>query len=263
MAKEWDRARAAFDRVRFAVQFARPRRYVFVLSHMRSYTSLLCHILHSNPDITGYVEQHMKYQTHLDLLDLGIKVAHTNDGKLAGRYVLDKILHNNAEVAPEVLGRNDVFAVFSIREPGQTIRSTIAMVSRKKKGKQDWKADPTRVAAYYVRRLDRLVEMAAQKPKRSIFFEAERLVNDTQSVLGGLSSFLELKQPLSPRYETFEFTGKPKFGDPGKFISSGHIVSERSDHGDIEIPEEDLLTAKEAYERARLALAERCQLTIG
>jgi hypothetical protein len=229
---------------------------------MRSYSSLLCHILASNPAISGYIEQHQEYQTHLDLLELRIKVAHTTGNKLVGTYVLDKLLHNKADISPEILKRDDVFCLFLVREPEQTIKSTLAMVGRKKPqmGEEgNWKSDP---ASYYVRRLERLIEVAADKPQRSAFLDADRLVEATEPVLSGLTRFLELEQPLSASYETFEFTGKPRLGDPGKFISAGQIVRERKDYSDIDVPEEDILRAKEAFEMTRTMLGEHCQITL-
>ena len=250
-------------RGRFALTLARPRRYLFILSHMRSYSSLLCHILHTNPDVAGYVELHQPYRTGLDLWNLQIKVAHINQNRLEGRYVLDKLLHNHADVSDEVLRRDDLYTVFSIREPEQTIKSTIAMVQRKKQPEKDWKSNPTKVANYYVRRLERLTEMAAKKPERSLFMDADRLIDQSEDVLAAMTTFLGLKEPLRSEYEVFDYTGKPKFGDPGKFITSGSIVKERAEYADIEIPEEDLLKAKQAYQDARTSLAASCQIVAG
>ena len=68
----------------------RSRRYLFVLSHMRSFSSLLCHILGSHPEIAGYAEAHQAYAGRADLLQLTRKVESTLEGAVAGRYVLDK-----------------------------------------------------------------------------------------------------------------------------------------------------------------------------
>ena len=35
---------------------------IFLLSHMRAFTSLLGHILGSNPEINGYYEMHLSYE---------------------------------------------------------------------------------------------------------------------------------------------------------------------------------------------------------
>jgi len=245
-------------RLRLGMALARPRRYVFLLSHMRSYSSLLAHIMNSNREISGYVEVHQSYQSQFDLLDLQFKVADMTGGKLRGAYVLDKILHNHRQVSPEILTRDDVYAIFFIRDPEQTIKSMIAMF----KGKpQAWM--PEGPATYYVRRLEHLAMMATKKPNKSLFFEADLIVEDTSSVLASVDRFLSLKHPLQSEYDLFDLTGRPRFGDPGRFISSGHIVHERRDYSQIELPEEDLLRAKEAFERCREILTERCEIVVG
>jgi hypothetical protein len=55
---------------------ARPfaRRHLFLLGHMRSYSSVLSHILGSHPQIDGYCETHIKYRTRLDLWRLHHRV---------------------------------------------------------------------------------------------------------------------------------------------------------------------------------------------
>jgi hypothetical protein len=254
--------RVLLERARLTLRPNRSRRYLFILSHMRSYTSLLCHILNSNPDVTGYVELHRPYRNRRDLFDLEICVSRTA-GRPEGRYALDKVLHNNAPIAPALLGRDDVFTVYMIREPEQTIRSTVAMVRRKGGPQQDWKHDPAKVARYYVRRLQVLTEMAEVDPARSVFFDAERLVDDTVTILDGLSRFLQLATPLTDRYETFSLTGEPGFGDPGRFIGAGQVVRERSEYDSIEIPAKPLSRALDAYAAARASLVQRCETVLG
>jgi hypothetical protein len=51
-------AKAAFSRTQ----------YLFVISHMRSRSSLLSHILGSHPQVIGYSELHQSYQRWSDLL---------------------------------------------------------------------------------------------------------------------------------------------------------------------------------------------------
>ena len=46
------------------------REYVIVLSHMRSYSTLLAHLLGSHPEIAGYAEMHTSYAQRRDLLRL-------------------------------------------------------------------------------------------------------------------------------------------------------------------------------------------------
>jgi hypothetical protein len=48
--------------------------YIFIISHMRSYSSLLSHVLSSNHDICGYLEMHQSYSGWLDFVKLRFKV---------------------------------------------------------------------------------------------------------------------------------------------------------------------------------------------
>lgn len=250
--REW------LGRMRLAFELAAPRRYLFIMSHMRSYSSLLCHILNSNPEVAGYVEMHESYTTSLDLFKLTMRVRELTGEQLqSGQYLLDKLLFNY-EISQQMLARDDIAMLFTIREPEKAIRSIIAM--GRKRRKPDWKSRPHRVVDYYARRLGRLSEIAADKPRRSLFFEADQLIDDTPALLEAFGSFLELKQPLRSTYETFEYTGKPKFGDPSKFISTGRIVRDRADYDEVDIAPELMDKAWTAFEDARKVLADSCEV---
>ena len=79
--------------------------YVFILSHMRAYTSLLAHILGSHPEISGYFELHQDYRGDFDLLRMRVGVATGLRYRLRGRYVLDKVLHSRHRIGARILGR--------------------------------------------------------------------------------------------------------------------------------------------------------------
>lgn len=249
-------------RVRLALELLRRRRYVFVLSHMRSYSSLLTHIMNTHPEITGYVEMHQPYRTELDLLELRLRVYHADEAekRSQGRFCLDKVLHNTVEITPRILQRGDVYPIFMVREPGRTIQSTVAMAHRKRK--LDWKADPEKVGAYYMRRVQGLVDLARAEPAHSLFFDADLLVDEPDLVLSALTDYLGLKSPLQENYGTFELTGKPKFGDPSQYIEAGHIVKDRDDYGDIDVPLEVRHETERAYKDAVAALTEMTDLVV-
>ena len=105
--------------------------------------------------LSGYIETHQAYQNNLDLLELRLQVYRSIGRRPLRRYVVDKLLHNYADVGPQVMGRDDVKLLFVVREPVRTIQSTIAMAARKEDTQGDWKVDPVRVGGYYVRRLAR------------------------------------------------------------------------------------------------------------
>ena len=245
----------ALRRGLLATQLLRRRRYVFVISHMRSYSSLLCHILGSHPTVSGYVESHQSYHGDLDLVNLALNVSRTT-GSLRGPILLDKILHGKYTVSPRVHQRPDVSIIFLVREPEATIRSTVAMAKRRKK--PDWKSDPRAVAGYYQRRLDHLVALASERPRQTSLLVADRLIDETDEVLYSLGSYLGLETPLSASYETFELTGAPVYGDPGKYISAGRIIRDRDSHSDIVL---DAETVDELTSRFRSTVSDLKNLT--
>jgi hypothetical protein len=246
------RARRLAWKARRALEILHAKQYIFVLSHMRSYSSLLCHILNSNPEVAGYVETHAAYAGRSDLWRLKKKVFLGTDAALGGRYVLDKILHNRCRINPVLLRRDDVFVIFSLREPRRTIQSTVAMA--RALDPADWKADPKRVTQAYVRRVKELRRLAYQELRHAIFIEAQRLIDDSPRVLAELTRFLSLQQPLSEEYRTSRLTGVQVYGDPGKYIRSGSIVREREDYSEIELSDLELEPALEAYAAASEAL---------
>ena len=230
----------------------RSKHYILVLSHMRCYSSLLCHILNSNPEVAGYVETHNGYTGRSDLWRLKRRVFLGSDADVGGRYVLDKVLHNSCKVDPVLLRRDDVFVIFMLREPRRTIQSTVAMA--RNLDPHDWKADTEKVTQAYIRRVKKLRLLAYQELRHATFVDAQRLVDESSSVLGELTTFLSLQQPLTEEYRTSRLTGMQLFGDPGKYINAGNIVRKREDYSEIELSDAELEPAFDAYAAALEAL---------
>lgn len=217
---------------------ARRPSYLFVLSHMRSNTSLLSHLLGSHPEISGHSELHLRYRHPFDLLKLRCKVFLDNPGSLAGRYVLDKILHNDLVVRPPILARPDLRLIFIVREPAQTLRSILHMGAQQ--AGPDWKQDAARVTAYYCERLTQLETCyhaldPATRRQRAFFLRAEELLGAPGAVLDRLSAWLHLGQPLSPEYQVFESTGRAGLGDPLGHIKAGRIVPRAGSYQHIDL----------------------------
>jgi len=230
--------------------------FLFVVSHMRSYSSLLCHILGSHPSISGYSEAHQSYFGRNDLDRLARTVReHTGEAALKP-FVLDKVLHNNREIAPDVLRRNDVRCLFLLRNPERTIASILEMA--RSLAHAGPFSDPHQVAAYYDERLACMEDYAAQVTGRAHFIESERLVDDTAGTLAGLTQWLALDEPLSERYRTFRYTGLPGHGDPSPAIKAGRVLPNaadvRADGAAVEIPADALARACAAYERCHRTL---------
>ena len=217
---------------------------LFVLSHMRSYSSLLSHVLGSHPDIDGYCETHLRYRFPLDVLRLHWKVKRLTGEPLRGRFVLDKILHNYA-MSRAILENPRTRAVFLLREPTEVVQSIIHMG-------RIWirrSATPTssRWWGYYEARLLRLAELAPVLGHRAAFLESSALIESTDEALEFLRDYLDLSQPLERRYRSFAKTGEPGFGDPSPAIRSGEIRAPSHRREEVPVPDSLIQRVKAAH----------------
>ncbi len=230
--------------------------WIFVVSHMRSFSTLLCHILGSHEEIAGYVETHQSYLGRIDLHRLRRTIRETTDDPLVRRYGLDKILHNYVHIAPGVLTRSDVKILFLLRNAEDTLRSILNLfLGRPSKGPIN---DPESALNYYVTRLKQIEQYSVQLGRNACFLESEQLIGETDAVLQGLAQWLELSEPLSPNYRTFKFTGEDHFGDPSSAIKTGRIVASaeirHETYVPMTIPETILRRGQEAHAACRETL---------
>jgi hypothetical protein len=235
--------------------FLGPRRYVFVLSHMRSYSSLLCHILGSHPEIAGYAEMHQSHRGNRDLLRLRARVARSLDGDLQGHFVLDKILHNEYAVSRGVIDRAALYPIFLVRTPADSVRSIVQLGRRQPSA--HLYSDPVWSASYYVERLQELARLAEKRRGPALFVRAEDVLDTTTTTLGAITSFLGLAQPLRDEYSTFSHTGEVGWGDDSDRISAGRVVR-RTERIGPELVEDVLSLASAAYHECCLVLERNC-----
>ena len=201
-----------------------PQSTLFILSHMRSYSSVLSHVLGSHPQVNGYCETHLRYRFSFDLLRLKWRVRRLTGEPLRGRYVLDKILHNYP-VATAILENPRTRAVILLRQPVDVVQSIVHMGRHLDRNEQN--SNVANATKYYVERLSQLTWLARAFGKRAAFVESEALMARTDQALAFLQGFLSLDSPLERRYRSFSKTGKPGYGDPSEMIHSGEIGSRR------------------------------------
>jgi hypothetical protein len=200
--------------------------YIFILSHMRSYSTLLAHLLGSHPEISGYAERSISYRSPLRLYGLRLRLALSR--KLEGaRYVLDKILHDGYAISRSVLRQGNVVPIILVRRPEPTLASIFGLGALA--GAHPWYTDPEAVTRYYARRLARLAEYGSWAPDRAILVRSEDMLQETQLVLTRLTQELDLDAPLSTTYRLFEHTGKPGYGDPSQRILAGQVIAAKRD----------------------------------
>jgi len=229
---------------------------LFVLGHMRSYSSLLCHLLGSHPEIDGYCETHIKYRSYLDLLRLRRRVSKLTGERLSGRYVLDKILHDYP-LAGSIVRSRSTRAIILIRSPVPTVRSIMNMGLRY--SDIAWYRDTDAVARYYETRLVSLVRLADRLDSRALWLGAEELLSGAEPVLTRLVAFLGLREPLRSSYRKFAHTGEAGYGDPSEEISKGHIGVAKAGDAHILLPEQLVARLDGAYRSTVVALRDRCE----
>ena len=196
------------------------QRYLFILGHMRGYTTLLAHILGSHPQVRGYAEQHLCYDSLGALKTLRRRIEYEAfAGKRTGRhYLLDKLLHNELALARFVSASPNVFLIVMLREPLATLRSLRGLMPH-------WSENDA--VDYYTHRTAGLLETVdglATPTPRAIFLDADRLLTDTPDTLRRLARFLGLDEPLSERYRLFRLSGVTGVGDPSTRLRAGYIV---------------------------------------
>ncbi len=194
-----------------------PIKILFILSHMRSGSSLLTHILNSNPEIIGYGETHLNYASELDFKKLIFKVYwQLKDYQMNHQYILDKVLHNHKFIEHNFLLSEQVYCIYLLREPQRTLPSILAL-------KSHW--SESKALNYYIDRLA-ILENYAQliKSNHSLFITYDQLVNQSSLVFNALKSFLGTQEGFSANYKTLKTTGMKGVGDSSDNIKTGQII---------------------------------------
>jgi len=229
-----------------------PRKHVFLLSHMRAYTSLFGHIMGSNPEICGYYEMHIGYHSWKSLVRQKLLYFEQEPAKPGHTCMFDKILHNDHDIAPAILDSSRVRVIFSLRPPQATIPSILSLYRSINQGHEF--NSPQFSTRYYIERLAELERLAGTMRNDYFYFDAAALIDNTQSCLAALSDWLGLDTELSPEYEVQRKTSAERFGDSSERISSGRITARQPTENTPAIDGSLLSDASAAYQRARQCL---------
>jgi hypothetical protein len=230
-----------------------PYKFLFILGHMRSASSLLVHILNSHPDIIGYGETHITYQSPQNFKTLLSNVHwRIRDYKMNQTYVLDKLLHTNKLMDENLLQSEDVYSIFLLREPIATIKSTLKL-------KQQW--GEKKVVDYYTYRLKTLETYGdlINNKAHSLILTYDQILNETQLVFAALQTFLKTKDPFSEEYEILQTTGLKGIGDSSQNIQAGKIIRPtEKKSSDFQLSGEFVDKVQFAYQHCLSHLSEKC-----
>jgi hypothetical protein len=223
-------------------------RYLFVLAHPRSGSTVLSHVLQSHDDIMGFGEHHEGYETIDDLRSLAARNAFfAREPDTTHPYTLDKIVWNHHDISDELLRHTDTRFVFLAREPVATLESYRRMF-------RDMTTDERRLQSYETR-LDGMVDLAKRigDPERMTFITYDELTNETASALERLTLWLELDTPITPEYDLNAKSGSQSWGDPSQHIQAGTII--KVPHDTVEIDADVIEAAQRVYRESCEALS--------
>lgn len=230
---------------------------------MRSYSSLLAHILGSSTEIDGYGETHVHYHDITSFASLRRRVKKSIGHDPQGKWLLDKILHNPIQPPDLLLNRAQIRTIIFIRRPESTLRSLLTSAIEVNGDARSH--DPQFVCDYYVSRLHRLRIDGERLGKDALYFESELFINSPQQFLSALGECLKLEAPLTMNYQVQSRSGQLGFGDSSPNIRAGTILGPEASTilPDIRIPPMILREAEAAYERCSCTLRRHCQLIHG
>ncbi|MFN3786452.1 MAG: sulfotransferase family protein, partial [Thiothrix sp.] len=226
---------------------------LFLLSHMRAYTSLIGHILGSHPRINGYYEMHQSYVSNADLAQQLTRYSEHDALKADALYQFDKLLHNDYRLNLALPALQDAVVLIALREPESSIKSTLNLFRQKVTAHPY--AEESGATHYYIARLQALAAFAEQHPQRYYYFAAERIVDDTPALLTALQQWLGLTEPLSSEYQKFAQTGVAGAGDTSVWIHTGKVLPGlREDLACIHLADDLLQQAQRVYQECHAHL---------
>lgn len=222
------------------------KEYIFMISHMRSRSSLLSHIIGSHPEITGYIELHRSYEDWIDMINLRRKLFLMHDKQLNSKLLFDKILHKYHPISDQVLIQENVKIIVLLRKPEETVKSIVNLGHLT--DVDEYKI-PEWAAQYYCERVDYLSSLIEIVNKNCFYIESDEIINHSENLLTELTKWLNLNSKLDSNYDIFNLTGKPVFGDPSDNIKSGKINLIQNSHDNINIDSKKLTAAMESYRK--------------
>ncbi len=213
---------------------------LFILSHMRSGSSLLTHLLISNPAIIGYGETHIQYSSEADFKRLIYqaywqsqefrKFDDLQNLKMNHQYILDKVLHGNKFLKEDFLTSENLYVIFLVREPERTVASMLDQ-------KPHWSEDDA--VRYYNGRLVELERYSKiiNSKERTLLLTHDQIINQSELVFQGLQNFLGTEVGFSEEYKILKTTGMRSVGDFKENIKSGRIVRKNRELNIVISPE--------------------------
>ncbi len=220
------------------------QKYLFIIGHMRSGSSLMLHLLVNHPELVGSGENNASYHQTRDLhkLELKSRIAQKTFFKNYS-FVVDQINHNKFTSNFKFLNQQPIHFLFLIRKPIPTISSILRLSDQFYNGK--WTEEMA--INYYCDRLNGMEKLYSNidQSKNVKVVKYEDLVQNPITELSSIQNKLGLSSSFSTDYNTYAFTGKK--GDPSENIRKGSVAKiDKPIHSTIS--SDDLKKLNKAYE---------------
>ncbi|MBT5230520.1 MAG: hypothetical protein HOM11_09625 [Methylococcales bacterium] len=208
-------------------------RHVFLVSHMRANTSLIGHILGSHPHINGYYELHLGYKSVSDLSRQAEMYSAKEPLKPEGKYLFDKLLHNDYDLLLEEFDPGLIKTIVSIRPAEQSIKSILCLFAAKKEVHPY--AKPIAAVNYYIERLLEMARFCELYPGQYYYYDANIIRDNPRGLLPKIQQWLGLKTAFSEEYQLFSQTGQARVGDSSDNMHAGKIIKAQTNYDKIVI----------------------------
>jgi hypothetical protein len=230
---------------------------LLLLGHMRSGSTLLLHLLMTNPEVAALGERGAVYASRADFARLAVAARLGRGAPFRRfRYVADQVNHDLLTPDAGLLQDRRVKILFLLRRPQPSVSSILELY--RVHYEEAWSV--SRAVDYYVGRLAALMKLGQSLPgpTSAALIRYESVTESPQRTLEALRVFLGLRQGFTQTYATHPFTGK--YGDPGPNIGAGKIIPKQP-LTPIDLGMSELERAARAYDQCSKAL-ERFDLRV-
>lgn len=229
-----------------------PKQFIIINAPARSGTSMLTCILCSHPEICGYGETKVIYESKKSIYDLVSQVCWAYRKLwVTERYFLDKVVYKQFIQDVSIFDGLDVRWIFLLRDPHATVKSFVHYFGKSEQ----------RALTYYRNRLSQLQTQAKQlkDQRRSLFVTYEALTSQTEGSLAVITDFLGLDEPLRSSYRYSLASKGYGAGDQSEYITSGEVLSRPRSYR-VTVSDNALVEATEVYAKCRDVLKDCCRV---
>ena len=245
---------------RFINKFRQPPvRYIFIISAMRSGSTLVQHIAGQQDHVLSAGETKIEYVEPGKLEELRQHVFAYNaipgaDQSRPGWVFLEKCVHDRYLPEMTPIERPDMRFIFILRRPHASLSSLMEL--------KNWPYTESLESAawYYNERPMQMVRLANQlkRPENAYFVTYEDFLENTERHLRGLSAFLKMPDPLKQEYRKQKWTAKLSLGDVSSNIKTQQVVANERDQL-VELPGEMEQKLNATFEESCRSLDRICR----